>query len=89
MVYPFSEEGYKKEQQSRWKKYGLVGQPKESRSQSPQLATDNAQQMLNGKYDPNQIETIQYYRHTEVWDGLCDYKELPTNLPFVSHVQTL
>ena len=33
------------------------------------------------------METIQEYRHTENWEGLSDTKELPTNLPPVSHVQ--
>ena len=33
--------------------------------------------------------TVQEYRHTEVWEGLCDSKELSTNIPLVSYVRTL
>ena len=32
------------------------------------------------------METVQDYRHTE---GLCDSKDLQTNIPLVSYVQTL
>ena len=35
------------------------------------------------------METVQDYRHTETWEGLCDSKELQTNIPLVSYVQTL
>ena len=35
------------------------------------------------------METVEDYRHTEAWEGLCDSKELHTNIPFVSYVQTL
>ena len=35
------------------------------------------------------METVQNYRHTEAWEGLCDSKELQTNIPLVSYVQTL
>ena len=34
------------------------------------------------------MEAGQDYRHTEAWEGLCDSKELPTNNPLVSYVQT-
>ena len=33
-------------------------------------------QMFHGKQDPNNMETVQDYRHTEAWEGLCDSKEL-------------
>ena len=35
------------------------------------------------------METVSEYRHTEAWERLCHSKELPTNIPRVSHVQTL
>ena len=35
------------------------------------------------------METIQDFRHIEVWEGLFDSNELPTNMPLLSHVQTL
>ena len=33
------------------------------------------------------METVQDY--TEAWEGLCDSKELQTNIHVVSYVQTL
>ena len=53
------------------------------------MAADNAKQMINAKYNPNTMETVQDYRHNDVCEGLCDYKELPTIIPLVSYVQTL
>ena len=35
------------------------------------------------------METVQDYRHTKAWEGLCNSKELQTNIPLVSYVQTL
>ena len=35
------------------------------------------------------MKTAQDYRHPEAWEGLCDSKELQTNILLVSHVQTL
>ena len=35
------------------------------------------------------METVQDYRHTEDWEGLCDSNELQTNIHLVSYVQTL
>ena len=33
------------------------------------MAADNTKQTLREKYDPNTMETVQYYRHTEAWEG--------------------
>ena len=35
------------------------------------------------------METVQDYRHTKACEGLCDSKELQTNIPLVPYVQTL
>ena len=35
------------------------------------------------------MKWVQNDRHTEALEGLCDSKELQTNIPLVSHVQTL
>ena len=35
------------------------------------------------------MEIVHDYRYTEAWEGLCDSKELYTNIPLVSYVQTL
>ena len=35
------------------------------------------------------METIQDYRLVETREGLFDSKDLPTYIPFMSHVQTL
>ena len=34
------------------------------------------------------MDTVQDYRHPEAWEEVCDSKELPTNIPLVSYVQT-
>ena len=66
----------------------LGGATSDCRLQSQQVAADNAQQILNGKYNFNLMETFIDYRLTETLEGLRDSKELPTNIPLVSHVQT-
>ena len=35
------------------------------------------------------METVQDYRHTETLEGLCDSKELQTNMTLVSYTYTL
>ena len=35
------------------------------------------------------MEIVQDYPHTEAWKRLCNSKELPSNIPLVSHVQNL
>ena len=47
--------------------------------------------MLNKCFMENKIPTlwtIQNYRHTEAWEGLCESQELQTNIPLVSCIQT-
>ena len=34
------------------------------------VAAGSAQQMIHGKYDPNHMETVPEYRHTEAWEIL-------------------
>ena len=43
--------------------------------------------MLNKCFMENKIPTL--WRHTEAWEGLCDSKELPTNIPLVPYIQTI
>ena len=47
----------------------------------------SAQRMLHRKQDPQDMETIQDYRHTQARERLRDSKELQTNLPLISYVQ--
>ena len=45
--------------------------------------------MLHREQDPQDMETIKDYRHTEAREGVCDSKELQTNIPHVPHLQTI
>ena len=47
--------------------------------------------MLNKCFMENKIPTLwrQDYCHTEAWEELCNSKELQTNIPLVSYLQTL
>ena len=53
------------------------------------MVTYNAQRMLHRKQDPQDMETIQDYRHTKARERLRDSEELQTNLPLIPYVQTL
>ena len=46
-------------------------------------------QLLHRQQDPNNMETIQDYRHTETMERLSNSEELPTYIALVPHVQTL
>ena len=41
------------------------------------------------KQDPQDMETIQDYHHTQARERLHDSEELQTNLPILSYVQTI
>ena len=47
----------------------------------------NASHMLHREQDPQDMEAIKDYRHTEAREGLCDSEELQTNIPPVPHLQ--
>ena len=50
----------------------------------------NAQRMmLHRKQDPQDMEKIQDYRHTQARERCRDSEELQANLPLMSYVQTL
>ena len=90
MVYPFSEEEYRKGVAILYKvsvgDHVLLEQLKNLGPKVHKWLLT----MLNKCFkDHNTIETVQDYRHTEAWKGLCESKELPTNIPLVSYVQTL
>ena len=53
------------------------------------MVTYNAQRMLHRKQDPQDMETIQDYRHSQATERLRDSEELQTNLPVMPYVQTL
>ena len=53
------------------------------------MVTYNAQCMLHRKQDPQGMETIQDYRHTQAKERLRDSEELQTNLDLMPYVQTL
>ena len=53
------------------------------------MVTYNAQRMLHRKQDPQDMETIQDYRHSLARERLRDSEELQTNLPLMSYVQTI
>ena len=52
------------------------------------MVTYNAQRMLHRKQDPQDMEAIQGYRHTQARERLRDSEELQTNLPLMPYVQT-
>ena len=52
------------------------------------MVTYNSQRMLRRK-DPQDMETIQDYRHTQARETLRDSEELQTNLPRMPYEQTL
>ena len=52
-------------------------------------ATYNAQRMLHRNQDPQDMETIHDYRHTQARERLLDSEELLTILPLMPYVQTL
>ena len=45
--------------------------------------------MLHRKQDPQDMGTIQDYRHTQASERLRDSEELQSNLPLNLYVQTL
>ena len=45
--------------------------------------------MLHRKQDPQDMETIHDYRHTQPRERLRNSEELQTNLPLMPYVQTL
>ena len=45
--------------------------------------------MLHREQDPQDMEAIKDYRHTEAREGLCDSEELDTNIPPVPHLQAI
>ena len=49
---------------------------------------DNTQHILHGKKDPNHIDTVQDYQHTEAWKRLI-FQKATDHILRVSHVQTL
>ena len=53
------------------------------------MAARNVKQLLHRQQDPNNIETIQDYRHTETREKLSNSEELPTYIALVPNVQTL
>ena len=52
------------------------------------MVTYKAQCMLHRKQDPQDMETIQDYRHTQARERLRNSEELQTNLPLMPYVQT-
>ena len=53
------------------------------------MAARNVKQLLHRQLDPNNMETIQDYRHTETRERLSNSEQLPTYIALVPHVQTL
>ena len=53
------------------------------------MAARNVKQLIHRQQDPNNMETIQDYRHTETRERLSNSEELPTYIALVPHVQTL
>ena len=45
--------------------------------------------MLHRETDPQYMEAIKDYRHTEAGEGLCDSEELQTHIPPVPHLQAI
>ena len=45
--------------------------------------------MLHREQDPQDMEAIKDYRHTEASEGLCDSEELQANIPPVPHLQAI
>ena len=92
MVYPFSEEEYRKG-------VAILKNNKASGRDNVLVEQQNnivpklhrwLLTMLNKCFMKNNtMETVQDYRHTKAWVGLFDSKELQTNIPLVSYVQTL
>ena len=80
---------YTLQEQSRWQRRSSGGATKESWSQRSQMAARNVKQLLHRQQDPNNMETIQDYRHTENRERLSNSEELPTYIALVPHEQTL
>ena len=53
------------------------------------MVTYDAQRMLHRKQDPQDMETIQDYRHTQARERLHDSEEPHTNIPLMPYIQTL
>ena len=53
------------------------------------MVTYNAQRMLHRKQDPQDMEIIQDYHHTQARERLRNSEELQTNFPLMPYVQTL
>ena len=53
------------------------------------LYTYNARRMLHRKQNPQDMETIQNYCHTQARERFRDSEELPTNLALFPFVQTI
>ena len=45
--------------------------------------------MLLREQDPNDMEAIKDYHHTEAREGPCDSVELQNNIPPVTHLQAI
>ena len=48
----------------------------------------NTQKMLHEKLDPNHMETVVEYRHTEAWK-ILQFQRATDHIPRVSDIQTL
>ena len=94
MVHPFSEEEYKK---------GIAALKNNKAADRDDVLVDQLKhlgqkankwlhKMLNvcftGNKDPQDMVTIQDYRHTQARERLRDSEELHTNLPLMPYVQT-
>ena len=94
MTHPFSEEEYKngiaalKNIKAAGTDDVLVDQLKHL-GQKTNMVTYNAQRMLHRKQDPQDMEIIQDYRHTQAMEILHDSEELQTTLPLMPYVQHL